>query len=102
MHNVLCELVLSRQQLAKMTITKIENRNNLYLEFDNVYSYLFKNYLNINYINKNTKLNIKQIKKYNISHLIKNLYIENILENHSKILLQSKIILKKFTNIYNN
>ena len=32
MHNVLCELVLSRQQLAKMTITKIENRNNLYLE----------------------------------------------------------------------
>ena len=32
MHNVLCELVLCRQQLAKMTITKIENRNNLYLE----------------------------------------------------------------------
>ena len=81
---------------------KFIKRNNLYLEFDNVYSYLFKNYLNINYINKNTKLNIKQIKKYNISHLIKNLYIENILENHSKILLQSKIILKKFTNLYNN
>jgi len=79
---------------------QLNNKNNLYLDFNNIYSYLFKNKLTIINIYKNCKIKIKQIKKYNMYNIKKNLYIENILETHSKILMQSKIILKKNTNIF--
>jgi len=79
---------------------QLNNKKNLYLDFNNIYSYLFKNKLNIINIYKNYTIKIKQIKKYNMYNIKKNLYIENILEIHSKILMQSKIILKKNTNIF--
>nr|YP_008475377.1 NADH dehydrogenase subunit 11 [Thraustotheca clavata]AGS55499.1 NADH dehydrogenase subunit 11 [Thraustotheca clavata] len=74
-------------------------KKELYLDFNNIYSYLFKNKLNIVHIFKKSKVKLKQIKKYNL-HSIKKLYLSTILENHSKILIQSKNILKKNTNFF--
>nr|YP_008475376.1 NADH dehydrogenase subunit 11 [Achlya hypogyna]AGS55456.1 NADH dehydrogenase subunit 11 [Achlya hypogyna] len=76
-------------------------KKNNYLNFENIYSYLFKNKLNIINFYKKNNLQLKQIKKYNMFKIKKKLYIDNILENHSKILIQSKIILKKNTNFKN-
>ncbi|KDO15671.1 NADH dehydrogenase subunit 11 (mitochondrion) [Saprolegnia parasitica CBS 223.65] len=77
-----------------------DNKKNLFLEFNNVYSYLYKSKLHIVNLYKKNTIKIKQIKKYKMFNLKKKLYIENILENHSKILTQSKVILKKKTNIF--
>lgn len=78
---------------------QLNNKKKLYLNFENLYSYLFKNKLNKIFIFKKSRIKLKQIKKYNL-HSIKKIYIDTILENYSKILIESKNILKKNTNFF--
>ena len=70
------------------------------INYNNIFSYLNKKILILNFNFKN-KRKIKYIKKYNIYNL-KKIYIENILENYSKILNHSKILLKNKNNFFKN
>lgn len=76
------------------------NVNKKYLknDFINLFSYLSKKKLNFVDLNIFNKKKINQINKYNIYFFKKNLYVQNILENFSKILMNSKTILKNKSN----
>jgi NADH-quinone oxidoreductase chain G len=77
--------------IRKKNIIKIKKKEFL-INLNNIFSYLNKKILILNIYFKNKK-KIKYINNYNIFNL-KKIYIENILENHSKILNNSKNLLK--------
>ena len=62
------------------------------INFNNIFLYLNKKILILNVFFKNKK-KIQNIEKYNMFNL-KKIYIENTLENHSKVLNNSKNLLK--------
>jgi NADH-quinone oxidoreductase chain G len=74
------------------------NKKNLKEDFINFFSYLSKKKLVLSDIYILNKKRINQINKYNAYSIKKNLYTQNILENFSKILMNSKTILKKKSN----
>ena len=85
--------------IRKKNIIKIKKKEFL-INLNNIFSYLNKKILILN-IYFNSKKKIKYIEKYNIFNL-KKIYIENILENHSKILTNSKNLLKNKNNFFKN
>ena len=79
----------------KKNIIKIEKKK---INFFNIFDYLFLNKLKINNFFIFNKKKIKKINKYNMHLIKKKLYIQNILENYSKILMNSINILKNNSN----
>ncbi|RHY74639.1 hypothetical protein DYB34_013994 [Aphanomyces astaci] len=78
----------------------LKKNNNINENFIKLFSYILKNklnYVNLFLINKKK---INNINKYNLYSLNKKIYIDNILENNSKILMKSNSILKNKSNFY--
>lgn len=85
--------------IQKKNIINIKKKEIL-INFDDIFSYLSKKILILN-INLKNKKKIRYEKRYNMFNL-KNIYIENILENHSKVLNYSKTLLKVKNNFIKN
>jgi NADH-quinone oxidoreductase chain G len=75
-------------------------KNNIFDNFNKIYGYILKNKLKFIDFSILNKKKISNIKKYNLYSINKKIYINNILENNSKILLKSNNILKNKSNFY--
>nr|YP_009327245.1 NADH dehydrogenase subunit 11 [Aphanomyces invadans]AOQ30642.1 NADH dehydrogenase subunit 11 [Aphanomyces invadans] len=97
----------SDNSIFKFLYIYIQKNNNLNLKkndisknFNKIFSYIYKKKLNfVNFFILNKK-KINKINKYNLYLLNKKIYLENILENNSKILMKSNFILKNKSNFY--
>jgi|688.fasta_scaffold20649_2 NADH-quinone oxidoreductase chain G len=95
-NNIFKYLFIFIQKKNMINIKKKE----ILVDFDDIFSYLNKKILILN-INFKNKKKIRYEKRYNMFNL-KCIYIENILENYSKVLNYSKILLKVKNNFIKN
>lgn len=86
--------------IQKNNNSNLKNKTNI--RFINLFSYIEKKKLYITNFYIINKKKIKQINKYGLYSLKKKLYIDNVLINYSKILLNSINLLKNKSNFLKN